>query len=83
MQGDLKKRKKKRKIKKNLMIALILGEEIKKCLLSLLLGQREFSAEGRTLNAKHAKCTARSLVGRWAESWWQWLEVWNWKLSFW
>lgn len=65
------------------MIALILGEEIKKCLLSLLLVQKEFSAERRLGNAKHAKHTSRLLAGTWAESSWRREEVWNWKLSLW
>lgn len=46
------------------MTALILGEEIKKRLLSLLLVQKEFSAEGRLGNAKYAKHTSRLLAGR-------------------
>lgn len=59
------------------MPALILGEEIKKRLMSLLSGQKGFSAERRTVHAKHAKCISWLLVGRWAKSWCQWLEVWN------
>lgn len=53
------------------MPALILGEEIKKRLMSLLLGQKGFGAEGRTVNEKHAKCLSWLLVGRWAKSWCQ------------
>lgn len=59
------------------------GRGDRKCLLSFsfLLGQKEFCEEEGTINAKHARCTSRSLAWSWPESCWQCQKVWNRKLT--